>query len=84
MVASVLAQNLDGVAPCVKSCYEKAASQVGCTGTQEQIDVCLCKAETQAYLLAPVTQCATENRCNTADLIKAASILSEQCKNLGT
>jgi len=78
------AQNLDGIAPCVKSCIEKAIAGAGCTGTEAQIAVCACKPDTQAKLLAPVTQCATQNKCDTADLIKAQGIAAEQCKNLPT
>ncbi|OAQ67067.1 hypothetical protein VFPPC_08529 [Pochonia chlamydosporia 170] len=78
------AQNLDGVAPCVRSCIEKALGDAGCKGSTQEIAVCACKPETQAKLLAPVTTCATTNKCDTADLIKAQSIAAEQCKKLST
>ncbi|KAJ5195074.1 uncharacterized protein N7498_008512 [Penicillium cinerascens] len=81
-VASLtVAQNLDGVSPCVKSCIEKAILAAGCTGDSTQVAACACTSDTQAKLLGPVTQCATENKCDSADLIKAQSIMSKGCKN---
>ncbi|KAG5989554.1 hypothetical protein E4U52_005478 [Claviceps spartinae] len=74
------AQNLDGLAPCVKSCIEKGLAQAGCSGSPQQIATCACKAETQSKLLAPVTQCATENKCNMADLVNAQKIAAVQCQ----
>ncbi|EFY89055.1 hypothetical protein J3459_021567 [Metarhizium acridum] len=78
------AQNLSGVDGCVRSCIEKAFPQVGCTGTEAEIAACACKPETQAKLLAPVTQCATQNKCDTSALIKAQSVAAEECKALAS
>ncbi|KAG5923949.1 hypothetical protein E4U61_002115 [Claviceps capensis] len=74
------AQNLDGLAPCVKSCIEKGLAQAGCSGSPQEIATCACKAETQSKLLAPVTQCATENKCNMADLVNAQKVAAVQCQ----
>ncbi|KAG6061786.1 hypothetical protein E4U17_007761 [Claviceps sp. LM77 group G4] len=74
------AQNLDGLPACVKSCIEKGLAQAGCSGTAQEIATCGCKAETQSKLLAPVTQCATENKCNMADLVNAQKVAAVQCQ----
>ncbi|KAG5961446.1 hypothetical protein E4U58_004260 [Claviceps cyperi] len=74
------AQNLDGLAPCIKSCIEKSLPQAGCSGSPQQIAACACKTETQSKLLAPVTQCATENKCNMADLVNAQKVSAVQCQ----
>ncbi|KAG5985727.1 hypothetical protein E4U43_005918 [Claviceps pusilla] len=78
------AQSLNGIAPCVASCIQKALGQTGCNGSPQEVAACACRAETQAKLLGPVAECATENKCTTADLLAAQKIASEQCKNGGS
>ncbi|KAG5983146.1 hypothetical protein E4U55_000732 [Claviceps digitariae] len=78
------AQNLKGLAPCVQSCIQKAIPEVGCSGTPDEVVACLCKPESQSKLLAPVTQCATENKCNTDDLLKAQQYSAESCKAIAS
>ncbi|KAG5985764.1 hypothetical protein E4U54_005817 [Claviceps lovelessii] len=78
------AQSLNGIAPCVASCIQKALGQTGCNGSPQEVAACACRPETQAKLLGPVAECATENKCTTADLLAAQKIASEQCKNGGS
>ncbi|KAJ6148895.1 hypothetical protein N7471_000094 [Penicillium samsonianum] len=74
------AQSLDNVNPCVHSYLQKAFPAVGCNGDSTQIATCACKPDTQARLLAPVTQCVIENKCNVSDLLKAQAIMAEGVK----
>ncbi|KAG5926346.1 hypothetical protein E4U42_003411 [Claviceps africana] len=81
-VAGLAAATLDGVPSCVKPCIEKALADVGCTGSSQELANCACKPEVQSKLLSPVTQCASENKCQPADLLTAQKVSMEQCKAL--
>ncbi|KZZ87809.1 hypothetical protein AAL_08312 [Moelleriella libera RCEF 2490] len=76
------AQNLDGIAPCVKSCIQNALTTVGCTGSMAQIALCACNS--QSKLISPVTSCVAANSCDFNDLLKAQSIAAQQCQALAT
>ncbi|TWU74125.1 hypothetical protein ED733_005275 [Metarhizium rileyi] len=79
-ISTLLVQSHFHMAPCARACIKKALPQIGCRGSEEDIAFCLCRPRTKAKLVDPVTQCATESKCSTADLLKAQSIIDWRCR----
>ncbi|EFY93572.1 hypothetical protein J3459_008552 [Metarhizium acridum] len=77
-----LVQSHFQMAPCARSCIQKALPEVGCTGMDKEIAFCLCRPRTKSKLVDPVAQCATQTGCSAADLLRAQSIIDWRCQNV--
>ncbi|KID88564.1 hypothetical protein MGU_04499 [Metarhizium guizhouense ARSEF 977] len=77
-----LVQSHFQMAPCARSCIQKALPNVGCTGTDKDIAFCLCRPRTKSKLVDPVAQCANQSACSAADLLRAQSIIDWRCQNV--
>lgn len=77
-----LVQSHFQMAPCARSCIQKALPNIGCTGTDKDIAFCLCRPHTKSKLVDPIAQCANQSACSAADLLRAQSIIDWRCQNV--